>query len=131
MNEGHHMLGICPIYYVYNILLITLQVLHIIWFISILRMVHQYIVKGKVGCHSLIEGSRLVYFTSSLVDTPQFLMCGSHHWLSALLLPEFTFSLYFFQYQFIDQSPLSLLGLCTRNIWQPIKSACLIHLNDF
>ena len=78
------MLGICPIYYVYNILLITLQVLHIIWFISILRMVHQYVVKGKVGCHvtSLIDGSRLplVLLSLSHLITPLFL----HKFLSCV-----------------------------------------------
>ena len=48
--EGHAIIGDCPpMYYLYNMLLITLQVLHIIWFYMICKMVYLYIVTGKVG----------------------------------------------------------------------------------
>ena len=47
--EGHTIVGFFPMYYVYNFLLMILQVLHIIWFIMICRLVHEFVVTGKVG----------------------------------------------------------------------------------
>lgn len=46
--EGHIIIGFANIYYWYNGLLIILQVLHIIWFYMILRMVYGFVVKGHV-----------------------------------------------------------------------------------
>jgi len=37
-----------PIYYGYNVLLCILQVLHVFWFLTIVRMAHSYIISGKV-----------------------------------------------------------------------------------
>jgi len=37
-----------PIYYAYNVLLCILQVLHLFWFFTIVRMAKCYIVSGKV-----------------------------------------------------------------------------------
>jgi len=37
-----------PIYYPYNLLLCVLQVLHVFWFLTIVRMAKCYIVNGKV-----------------------------------------------------------------------------------
>lgn len=42
-------IGFANIYYWYNGLLIILQVLHVIWFYMILRMVYGFVVKGTVG----------------------------------------------------------------------------------
>jgi len=36
------------VYYAYNGLLCTLQVLHCIWFYMIVRMVYFYVIKGEV-----------------------------------------------------------------------------------
>jgi ceramide synthetase len=44
--EGHVIIGFANIYYAYNGLLIALQVLHIIWFYMILRMVYGYLISG-------------------------------------------------------------------------------------
>jgi len=37
-----------PIYYAYNLLLCILQLLHLFWFFTIVRMAKCYIVNGKV-----------------------------------------------------------------------------------
>ena len=44
-----------PMYYVYNALLMTLQVLHVIWFAIILRMVYGFVAHGKVTGRSLAQ----------------------------------------------------------------------------
>jgi len=50
LNEGHHIIGaVYPVYYLFNSLMCILQVLHIIWFYYICRMLYSYIVKGQVG----------------------------------------------------------------------------------
>jgi len=41
-------IGMADVYYAYNGLLCTLQVLHCIWFYMILRMVYFYVFKGEV-----------------------------------------------------------------------------------
>jgi len=41
------------IYYAYNGLLCTLQVLHCIWFYMIMRMLYFYVIKGEVACVTL------------------------------------------------------------------------------
>jgi len=46
-----------PIYYPYNFLLCVLQLLHVFWFWTIVRMVKSYIVAGKVTVYS-----RLFFF---------------------------------------------------------------------
>lgn len=49
--EGHVIIGaFTNIYYYYNGFLGTLQVLHIIWFYMILRMVFRFVIKGEVNC---------------------------------------------------------------------------------
>lgn len=46
--EGHVIIGMANVYYAYNGLLCTLQVLHCIWFYMIVRMVYFYVIKGEV-----------------------------------------------------------------------------------
>ena len=46
--EGHFIVGMFPMYYVYNVLLITLQILHFIWFAIILRLLREFLTTGKV-----------------------------------------------------------------------------------
>lgn len=46
--EATSVVGMAPVYYVYNGLLCILQVLHIIWFYMILRMAYYYVIKGQV-----------------------------------------------------------------------------------
>jgi len=46
--EGHVIIGMANVYYVYNGLLCTLLVLHCIWFYLILRMVYYFVFKGQV-----------------------------------------------------------------------------------
>lgn len=48
MFEGHVVVGMFPMYFVFNVLLWILQVLHIIWFYMILRMFYRYLVLGKI-----------------------------------------------------------------------------------
>ena len=48
MMESLELIGPFTSHYIFNGLLIVLQVLHIIWFYMILRMVHEFIVKGQV-----------------------------------------------------------------------------------
>ena len=40
--------GLFPMFYVFNVLLVVLQILHIIWFTIILRLVHEFLTTGKV-----------------------------------------------------------------------------------
>jgi len=47
--EATSVVGMAPIYYAYNCLLCILQVLHLFWFFTIIRMAHCYIVNGKVA----------------------------------------------------------------------------------
>ena len=50
LNEGHHIIGaVYPVYYLFNSLMVTLQVLHVIWFYYICRMVYSFVSKGQVG----------------------------------------------------------------------------------
>ena len=46
--EATTIVGMAPIYYAYNVLLCILQVLHLFWFFTIVRMAKCYIVSGKV-----------------------------------------------------------------------------------
>lgn len=46
--EGHLKVGMFPMYYLYNVLLCVLQVLHVIWFYMILRTFGQWLVLGKI-----------------------------------------------------------------------------------
>ncbi|ESO00902.1 hypothetical protein HELRODRAFT_82517 [Helobdella robusta] len=46
--EATKIVGMANIYFVYNGLLCTLQVLHIIWFAMILKMAYYYVIKGQV-----------------------------------------------------------------------------------
>lgn len=46
--EATTIVGMAPVYYVYNGLLCILQVLHVLWFCMILRMAYYYVVKGQV-----------------------------------------------------------------------------------
>ena len=48
MVDSLDILGPFPAHKIFNGLLLVLQVLHIIWFYMILRMVHEFIVKGQV-----------------------------------------------------------------------------------
>lgn len=50
MFEGHLVVGMFPMYYLYNCLLCVLQGLHVIWFYMILRMFSQWLILGKAGC---------------------------------------------------------------------------------
>ena len=48
--EGPQMVGgIFPAYFVFNILLYILQVMHIMWFYTICRMAYRGLVSGNVG----------------------------------------------------------------------------------
>jgi hypothetical protein len=46
--EATTIVGMAQIYYAYNALLCTLQVLHIFWFFTIMRMAYYYVIKGQV-----------------------------------------------------------------------------------
>ena len=48
MFEATTVVGMAPIYYAYNLLLCILQLLHLFWFFTIVRMAKCYIVNGKV-----------------------------------------------------------------------------------
>ena len=49
LNEGHHVIGnAVGIYYFNNTCLITLYILHIIWFHFILKMCYRFVVDGQV-----------------------------------------------------------------------------------
>jgi hypothetical protein len=60
--ESFEMLGTSPLQYMFNVLLFTLQVLHVIWFYMILRMVQEYILKGQVLTPSHSISSRFLLF---------------------------------------------------------------------
>ena len=46
--EATTIVGMAPIYYAYNFLLCILQLLHVFWFLTIVRMAKSYIISGKV-----------------------------------------------------------------------------------
>jgi len=53
--EATSVVGMAPVYYAYNLLLCILQVLHVFWFLIIVRMAKCYIVDGKVAvCNGLL-----------------------------------------------------------------------------
>ena len=59
--EATSVVGMAPVYYAYNLLLCILQVLHVFWFLIIVRMAKCYIVDGKVAvCNGLLFFS-LIY----------------------------------------------------------------------
>jgi len=57
--EATTIVGMAPIYYVYNFLLCILQVLHIFWFLTIVRMAKSFIVSGKVDIHTHLCSLRM------------------------------------------------------------------------
>lgn len=48
-NEAHHIVGMYPMYYVYNFLLSTLLGLNLMWFTTIAHMIYVYLMTGQVG----------------------------------------------------------------------------------
>ena len=48
MVDSLDLYGVFPAYKVFNGMLLVLQALHIFWFYLILRMLHQYVIKGQV-----------------------------------------------------------------------------------
>ena len=64
--EGHVIIGMANVYYAYNAFLITLQVLHIIWFYMILQMAYRYVIKGNVR---LLYNSSKFFFNNNMTDS--------------------------------------------------------------
>ena len=46
--EAPHLMGMFGAYYIFNILLYILQVMHVIWFYMILRMAYKAILAGGI-----------------------------------------------------------------------------------
>lgn len=72
LNEGHHVIGnAVGIYYFNNTCLITLYILHIIWFHFILKMCYRFVVDGQVmwtvlhawSCASMRGALAVILFT--------------------------------------------------------------------
>ena len=65
MFEAIEKVGMAPIYYVYNGLLCVLQVLHIFWFMTIVKMAYGFIVSGEVShCFCLFSNKRVFLLNS-------------------------------------------------------------------
>ena len=65
--EGHVELGIrsgpiTPLYYVYNIFLVTLQILHIVWFGYIVKMCIRLCKEGQVRSILALRGAGVPVF---------------------------------------------------------------------
>jgi len=85
--EATTVVGTAPIYYAYNVLLCILQVLHLFWFFTIVRMAQCYIVNGKVDvCKHCLFFLKL---WSSLLDVIlKYICCVNGIYMFSTLLVE-------------------------------------------
>ena len=67
LNEGHYIIGDFPAYYLFNGLLLVLQVLNVFWFCTIFRMVYLAVITGQVR---LFRRMRDVMATTANICSP-------------------------------------------------------------
>ena len=78
--EGHVELGIrsgpiTPLYYVYNIFLVTLQILHIVWFGYIVKMCIRLCKEGQVRSILALRGAGVPVFLYIVGSPPPPRLC--------------------------------------------------------